>query len=70
MALATKTKKLPPTYFALVKRFPLIHIRDDSHLDAASAMIDELLQQELERGRRNIWTPSLIWLRSTRTNTS
>jgi HTH-type transcriptional regulator / antitoxin HigA len=50
MALVTKTKKLPPTYFALVERFPLVHIRNDANLDAASAMIDELLQQELDRG--------------------
>jgi HTH-type transcriptional regulator / antitoxin HigA len=50
MALVTKTKRLPPSYFALVEQFPLIHIRDDAKLDAASAMIDKLLQQDLDRG--------------------
>ena len=33
-----------------MKQFPLIHIRDDEHLTAASAVIDRLLQQELDEG--------------------
>ncbi len=37
-------------FLALVKRFPLTHIRDDDHLAAASAVIDQLLQQELDEG--------------------
>jgi HTH-type transcriptional regulator/antitoxin HigA len=41
---------LPNSYFKLVKRFPLIHIQDDAHLDAAQEVIDELLQQDLDRG--------------------
>jgi hypothetical protein len=32
-------KKLPDTYFVLVKRFPLTHIRDDVHLDAAASLL-------------------------------
>jgi HTH-type transcriptional regulator / antitoxin HigA len=33
-------------YLALVRAFPLAHIRDDAHLDAAVAVIDRLLDQE------------------------
>jgi HTH-type transcriptional regulator / antitoxin HigA len=46
------SQALPATYFALVKRFPLTHIRDDDHLSAASAVIDQLLQRELDEGER------------------
>jgi HTH-type transcriptional regulator/antitoxin HigA len=45
-----KTQAMPDTYFDLVRRFPLIHIRDDAHLDAAQEIIDHLLQVELDRG--------------------
>src|SRR5438874_654981 len=41
---------LPGTYFALVKQFPLAHIRDDDHLAAAQEMIDRLLEQDVDRG--------------------
>jgi HTH-type transcriptional regulator / antitoxin HigA len=50
MASKTTTRTLPDTYFALVKEFPLTHLRDDAHLDAAHAMIDRLLQEELDEG--------------------
>jgi HTH-type transcriptional regulator / antitoxin HigA len=33
-------------YLALVRAFPLAHIRDDAHLDAAVAVIDRLLDKE------------------------
>ena len=46
----TKKKQLPDTYFVLVKQFPLTHIRDDDHLDSAAAVIDQLLQQNLDYG--------------------
>jgi HTH-type transcriptional regulator/antitoxin HigA len=32
-------------YLALVRAFPLAHIRDDAHLDAAVAVIDRLLDK-------------------------
>jgi HTH-type transcriptional regulator/antitoxin HigA len=32
-------------YLALVRAFPLVHIRDDAHLDAAVAVIDRLLDK-------------------------
>ncbi|SIO59935.1 HTH-type transcriptional regulator / antitoxin HigA [Singulisphaera sp. GP187] len=50
MVVTTLDRALPGTYFALVKRFPLTHIRSDEHLAAAAAMIDQLLQEELEEG--------------------
>ncbi|HEV2973345.1 MAG TPA: helix-turn-helix domain-containing protein [Pirellulales bacterium] len=50
MATKTVSKKLPDTYFDLVKQFPLRHIRDDSHLDAAAKMIDRLLREKLTAG--------------------
>jgi HTH-type transcriptional regulator/antitoxin HigA len=43
---------LPDTYFELVKQFPLVHLRDLIHLEAASAKIDELLRQDLDEGGR------------------
>jgi HTH-type transcriptional regulator / antitoxin HigA len=43
-------QRLPESYFALVKQFPLTHIQDDDHLDAAIAIIDRLLQENLDKG--------------------
>ena len=43
-------KNLPDSYFDLVKRFPLAHIKDDSELRGAVKMINELLQQDLDIG--------------------
>ena len=41
---ASAAARRPPTgdYFDLVRRFPLVPIRDDAHLAAAHAMLDEL----------------------------
>ena len=39
-----------PTYSKLVKRFTLIHIRDDSHLDEALNVLNELLRHERNQG--------------------
>jgi HTH-type transcriptional regulator/antitoxin HigA len=50
MARKAGTKTLPETYFTLVRQFPLTHIRDDDHLDAAQTMIDQLLKEELDEG--------------------
>jgi HTH-type transcriptional regulator/antitoxin HigA len=50
MAVKTVTRTLPATYFELVKQFPLIHIRDDGHLDAAQEIIDRLLGEDLDEG--------------------
>jgi HTH-type transcriptional regulator/antitoxin HigA len=46
----TAARTLPGSYFKLVKRFPLTHIRDDHHLGAAQVVIDRLLQEDLDEG--------------------
>jgi HTH-type transcriptional regulator/antitoxin HigA len=50
MAVKATRTALPDTYFRLVKRFPLTHIRDDAHLELAQAMIDRLLEEHLDEG--------------------
>ncbi len=43
----------PDTYLALVIEFPLVPIRDDAHRARASAVLDQLLQQDLDRGQQD-----------------
>ena len=50
MAARILRKKLPDTYFHLVRAFPLIHIRDAEHLADAQRVIDGLLQRKLDAG--------------------
>lgn len=50
MADETAVRVLPDTYFDLVRGFPLVHIRDRGHLDAAHGMIDRLLRDHLDGG--------------------
>lgn len=50
MAAKSAMGTLPDTYFALVKKFPLARIRNDDHLGEAHAMIDRLLQEDLDSG--------------------
>ena len=50
MVARTAPRKLPDTYFALVKQFPLTHIRDDDQLEAAQGVIDRLLQEDRDEG--------------------
>jgi HTH-type transcriptional regulator/antitoxin HigA len=50
MAVKSPGRPMPDTYFSLVKRFPLTHIRDEFHLDKAQDMIDRLLEQDLDEG--------------------
>ena len=45
--------QMPDTYFALVKQFPLTHLRDDDHLDAAQEVIDRLLTRDLDEGEQD-----------------
>lgn len=52
MAVKTPLWVVPDSYFDLVKQFPLTHIQDDDHLDAAQSMLDRLLQEELDKGAR------------------
>jgi HTH-type transcriptional regulator/antitoxin HigA len=48
--MAVKAADRTPTdaYFKLVRQFPLTHIRDEDHLDAAQEMIDRLLAMDLD----------------------
>ncbi|HVS39498.1 MAG TPA: helix-turn-helix domain-containing protein [Gemmataceae bacterium] len=50
MAVKTSARTLPDSYFKLVRRFPLAHIRDDGHLAEAQKMIDRLQEQDLDEG--------------------
>jgi HTH-type transcriptional regulator / antitoxin HigA len=48
MAVKTRSRKTPRSYFRLVEAFPLVPIRDEAHLIAAQKKIDELLEQKLD----------------------
>jgi HTH-type transcriptional regulator/antitoxin HigA len=50
MAAKTIKRSKLDNYLRLVQEFPLTHIRDERHLDAAQAVIDRLLQQKLNKG--------------------
>ncbi len=50
MAVKATVRRVPDTYLKLVKRFPLIHIRDEVHLDEALELLNELLRQERDEG--------------------
>lgn len=52
MAAKSTPAAMPDTYFRLVRRFPLAHIRDEDHLDAAQEVIDGLLAQDLDEGQQ------------------
>ena len=41
---------IPDTYFALVKQHPLTSISNEMELDAAQAVIDSLLREDLDDG--------------------
>jgi HTH-type transcriptional regulator/antitoxin HigA len=47
---ATAFRRMPDTYFKLVRRFPLIRVANDDDLAAALATIDDLLTRELDAG--------------------
>jgi HTH-type transcriptional regulator/antitoxin HigA len=48
----TTVRSLPDSYFALIQRFPLTHIRDDDHLDEAQVVVDRLLEKALDEGEQ------------------
>ena len=50
MVVKNHQSAMPDSYFELVKRFPLTHIRNRRHLGQALQLVDELLQQRLDRG--------------------
>lgn len=46
----TAVPTLPDSYFDLVRRFPLVPIRDEGHLDAATAVLHDLVARDLDAG--------------------
>ena len=50
MGVKAAARRVPDTYWRLVKRFPLIHIRDETHLDEALEVINGLLRQDRDEG--------------------
>lgn len=46
----TRSARMPASYFKLVRRHPLASIRSETELDAAQAVVDDLLTQDLDRG--------------------
>jgi HTH-type transcriptional regulator/antitoxin HigA len=48
--MKTVSRAMPDAYFKLVKQFPLTHISDDAHLQAAQEMIDRLLESKANGG--------------------
>lgn len=46
------TPTMPDTYFRLVRQLPLTHLRDEAHATAAQAMIDRLLEKDLDAGEQ------------------
>jgi HTH-type transcriptional regulator / antitoxin HigA len=50
MAVKATARRVPDTYLELVKRFPLIHIRDERHLDEALEVLNELLRHDRDQG--------------------
>src|SRR5262245_45383112 len=50
MAVKNNLQSVSDTYFELIRRFPLITIKNDAHLDEALAVIDSLTAEELDGG--------------------
>ena len=70
--MVTKTKdesRTLPDTFSTWWRLPLTHIRDDAHLDEAIKMIDQLLQENLDKGGAGLPGCARISLRLTKTRT-
>ena len=53
MVVKATARRVPDTYLKLVKRFPLIHIRDETHLDEAIGLLSALLRQERDQGTQD-----------------
>ena len=50
MIVKNQQSAMPDSYFELVKRFPLTHVRSRKHLGQAIALVDELLRKRPDRG--------------------
>lgn len=58
MIVKNQQSAMPDSYFELVKRFPLTHVRSRKHLGQAIALVDELLRKAaLIAEPRNTLTP-------------
>jgi len=53
MGVKASARTVPDAYLRLVKRFPLIHIRDEAHLDEALKLLNELLRRERDEGAQD-----------------
>ncbi len=53
MGVKATARRVPDTYLKLVKRLPLIHIRDEAHLDEAIELLSELLRHERDQGTQD-----------------
>ncbi len=51
-AAKTTARRVPDSYLELVKRFPLIRIRDEAHLDEAIDVMNVLLAEDGDAGAR------------------
>jgi HTH-type transcriptional regulator / antitoxin HigA len=49
---AIRAAAIPDSYLALVKRHPLTSIRSETDLDAAQAVVDDLLREERDDGKQ------------------
>ena len=54
MVVKATVRRVPDSYLKLVKRFPLIHIRDEAHLDEAIAFLSDLLRAGARSGDAGI----------------
>ena len=54
MTVKNIKRTMPDTFFELANQFPP-HVRNDFELDAAQAMIDKLLEENLDEGRKRTW---------------
>jgi HTH-type transcriptional regulator/antitoxin HigA len=52
VAAKNSSRRVPDSYLELVKRFPLIHIRDDAHLDEALDVLNTLLARDGDAGAK------------------
>ncbi|WP_165232850.1 helix-turn-helix domain-containing protein [Aquisphaera insulae] len=48
--MGTTVRTLPDSYFRLVRKFPLVRIRDAEHLARAQEILDDLLMRVLDEG--------------------
>jgi HTH-type transcriptional regulator / antitoxin HigA len=50
MNAARRLTAIPDSYLALIKRHPLTSIKNEENLDAAQAVVDALLREDLDEG--------------------